>query len=130
MRFESNAKEHQDSLPTFIQWCKTQKDSQTAETYFVTKVWLPNKFPDLTLETETFRLRISHKSRLFESLMECLPSWELNGTALLVSEIEKETFDFTLEVSEVENADWEPLGDTGRKLTIRERKKTSRRKKT
>lgn len=130
MRYESNAKEHQDVLPTFIQWCKTEKDSQTADKYFVTKIWLPNKYPDITLETEVFRLRVSHKTSLFESLKDNFDGWSNSEVALSVCEIDKESLDFTLEVSDDEKATWESLGETGVKLTIQERKKTSRRKKT
>lgn len=130
MRYESNAKEHQETLPTFIQWCKTEKDSQTAEKYFVTKIWLPNKYPDITLETEVFRLRVSHKTSLFEGLKDNFDEWSNSDVALSICEIDKESFDFTLEVSESEKATWESLGETGVKLTVQERKKTSRRKKT
>lgn len=130
MRFESNAQDGQDRLPTFFQWCKANKEEKTANRYYVTKVWMPNKFPDLTLETESFRLRVNHKSPLFAELGNVLSRLSHEDAAIALCEIDKETYDFTLEVVEGEQCDWEPLGETGYRLTVREKKSRRKTKQT
>lgn len=128
MRFESNAKEGQDSLQTFFQWCKENKGKSIAQKYVVTKVWTPNKFPDLNLETEKFRLRVFHKSQTFKAISEALTKLIESGAVLAISEIDTETHDYVLEVLEGESGDWSQLGSTGWLCEVRDKpKKSSRR---
>lgn len=126
MRFEANASDGQEQKPTFFQWCKENKDQKTPLKFFVVKVWKPSKFPDLTLETEQFRLRIHHKSALFKSLIELLEQFSGDSAALAITEIDKDEYDYVLEICEGEKSDWESLGQSGWKLTIQDKPKTKR----
>ena len=131
MRFESNACDGQEQKPTFFQWCKSTKGEKTPDKLFVVKVWEPNKFPDLTLETEQFRLRVSHKSSLFSAIKDLIEQWAGEDTALAIAEIDKDGYDFVLEVCETEKAEWGGLGSSGWTLTIldKPKKTTTRRRK-
>lgn len=128
MRFEGNATDGQDSLPTFIQWCKANKDKKTPDKFVIVKVWTPNKFPDLTLETEVFRLRISHKSSVFKALEESLQEFIEQSRVLSISEIDREEYDYVIEVLEGEVGEWTELGAFGWKCTVQEKPKRARRK--
>lgn len=124
MRFESNARDGQDSLPTFFQWCKENKDQKTPLKFFVVRVWEPNKFPDITLETEQFRLRVHHKSPLFSAIRDLIDGWAHQNTAIAITEIDKVEYDFVFEISETETAEWEPLGSSGWKVTMQDKPKS------
>lgn len=126
MRFESNARDGQDFLPTFFQWCKDHSSQTTALKYTVVKIWLPNKFPDLTIETEVFRLRVSHKATIFWSVLQSIEKITKEGLVLAVSEIDKTLYDYTLEVMEGESGLWEELGEFGRKCTVQDKPKSPR----
>ena len=128
MRFQSNASDGQNNLPTFFQWCKEHLDKRTPGKFIVTKVWLPNKYPDLTLETEVFRLRISHKALIFSSVRESIDQFTDGNMVLAISEVDKESYDYTLEVLEGEVGSWTELGATGWKCEVQDKPKSSRRK--
>ena len=129
MRFECNASDGQDNLPTFFQWCKDKSSEKTALRYTVVKIWLPNKFPDLTLETEVFRLRVSHKAPVFSAIRESIGQIVDGNLLLAVSEIDKEVYDYTLEVIEGEKAFWTELGANGWKAEVQDKPKGRKRRK-
>lgn len=126
MRFESNAREGQESKPTFFGWCKENKDQKTPLKFFVVRVWEPNKFPDITLETEQFRLRVHHKSSLFSAIKDLIDQWSREDVALAITEIDKDEYDYVLEICEGESADWERLGSSGWKVTIKDKPKSTK----
>ena len=121
MRFESNATDGQESLPTFFQWCKAHLGQTIAQKHVVTKIWLPNKYPDLTIETEKFRLRVSHKALVFSSIRESVQQFVDNNLVLAVSEIDVESYDYTLEVMEGETGHWTELGTNGWQCEVAKR---------
>ena len=129
MRFESNATDGQDNLPTFFQWCKANIGKTVKQKHVVTKIWLPNKFPDLTVETELFRLRISHKAPVFSAVRESVQQFVDNNLVLAISEVDLETYDYTLEVMDGETGYWVELGTSGWKCEVAKRSSKRRSKK-
>lgn len=129
MRISANATDGQDKRPTFFQWCKTNQDKKIALKYPVQKVWIPNKFPDLTLETDAFRLRISSKSEAFKVLEQSLEGFIEQNALLAISEIDLLEYDYVIEILEGESADWTELGDFGYQLEVRDKPKRGSRAK-
>lgn len=127
MRIETNAKDGQEQKPTFFQWCKANKDKKTALIYPVEKVWIPNKYPDLTLETSAFRVRISRNSQAFKTLEDCLSGFIESDSLLAISEIDLLEYDYVIEVVESEKACWEPLGQFGYKVEVQDKPKSKSR---
>jgi hypothetical protein len=128
MRFELNASDGQEVLPTFFQFCKATLDQKTPDRFIVTKIWLPNKYPDLTLETEKFRLRISHKADVFSTIRDSVNQFVNDNMVLAVSEILKTSYDYTLEVLEGEVGDWTMLGDFGWSCEVQNKPSGKKRK--
>ena len=121
MKLKSNAYEGREKLPTFLQWCKETQSQKTALVYYVNKLWLPGMFPDLTLQTTCFRLRVHHKSPLFEAIMSELTDWIGTNTALAVTGIDKELFDFEIDSETSETATWSALGESGFMIEIEDK---------
>lgn len=128
MRIETNAKDGQVQKPTFFQWCKANQDQKIALLYPVEKVWIPNKYPDLTLETSAFRVRISSKSQAFKTLEDSLSGFIEQDALLGISEIDLLEFDYVIEVVESEKAIWTPLGDYGYQVEVQDKPKTTKRR--
>lgn len=128
MKFEVNAKDSLEQKPTFFQFCKDNKDTKLPARFYVQKIWMPNKFPTATLETEKFRVRISSKSAVWQTIEESIPEWDSRGYSLAIAEVNPETYDYTIEVVEDEYSVWSPLGQTGLELTIQPKPKTKRTK--
>lgn len=128
MRLEGNAKDGQEQLPTFFQWCKQHKGEKIAQRYVIEKVWTPNKYPDLTLETCAFRLRVSAKSSVFQELQNTLSQLIQSDSVLAISEIDLSEYDYVVEVLDGERGEWETLGEYGWKCTVLDKPKRTVRK--
>jgi len=126
MKFELNAKDGIEQKPTFVQFCKNSIGKKLPERFYIQKIWLPNQYPSATLETESFRIRISSKSSTWEAIAEQLHTWNSECFALAITEISTVTFDYTLEVVETEECIWTPLGEFGMELTITDKPKRKR----
>lgn len=126
MKFELNAKDGIEQKPTFVQFCKDSVGKKLPARFYIQKIWLPNQYPSATLETESFRIRISSKSSAWEAIRGKLCVWESACFALAVTEISTITFDYTLEVVETEECIWTPLGEFGMELKITDKPKSKR----
>lgn len=129
MRFESNAESQFEKLPSLLSYCKKNKVGSTERRYVVTTIWLPNQYPSISLDTEHFRLRISDKQALYLELLDFIESNTANEIALCVDILDAKTAKFAIDVLEGEVAEWEPLGESGWKLTIMNKPKSSKNRK-
>ena len=126
--FESKAEPAFPKLPSLLKWLSTATEAELKPTRPVAVIWLPNLYPSLTLNTEKFSLRISDKSVLFEPLLQIIPTWEDEMRVPAVRIADPSQGLFQISVLEGETAIWEPMGEFGRRLTIQNRKTTSRKK--
>ncbi|HEX7764946.1 MAG TPA: hypothetical protein VF433_15230 [Cellvibrio sp.] len=126
MKFELNAKDGIEQKPTFIQFCKDSIGKKLPNRFYVQKIWLPNKYPSATLETESFRVRISSKSHTWQTISEEMPSWVISKFALAITEVSTDSYDYSLEVVETEECIWTPLGEFGMELEIQDQPKRKR----
>ena len=123
MRIKGNVKDNQISLPSFAQFLKTIPLEDKEFRKFIRVVWFPNKFPNFTVDTESFRLRIpvSESNQLeltdeFESSIE-------SDKVLCVVFNPSQKGEWAIEELEGELGDWEELGSNGFKCSVREKPK-------
>lgn len=130
MRIESNAGDQYDRLPTFLQWIKSAPSEELKPVRYVKKLWLPNQFPNLSLDTEIYRLRLSATSPVGTYLIENCEMLEESNSALFIEVVDRKKSSFAIFVSETETASWSALGPHGYELTICEKRKGNVPKKT
>lgn len=111
-----------ESTPTFRQFCKAQGKLPKPLIKLVTKIWLPNQYPSVSLHTECFRLRIHENSDIYEALIEKLGEWEDAEACIAIRVSDTETLEFEIIELEQEGCTWNDLGDYGKELKIKERK--------
>lgn len=114
----SGSVSNSDDLPTFAHFCKSSGEEAFKPQYQIKVIWKPGLFPNFTLETERFRLRVPPSSQLFQLLEEQLEIWIDSGKSpyLRVLDPKKQTFELDfLQNTEVE---WEELGTKGWKVAL------------
>lgn len=121
MNLEGCAFDDYKKLPTFAQWLKTASDADVSPRRYVEKIWLPNTFPNFTLETEVFRLRIVETTSIGATLSQLMEELADKESAVYVEIIDKKKGLYRVGVSDDEKASWEELGQSGFKLTIQEK---------
>lgn len=121
MQLEGCAFDDYKKLPTFAQWLKTASDADISPRRFVEKIWLPNTFPNFTLETEVFRLRVVETSAIGATLSQLMEELADEESAVYVEIINKAKGLYRIGVADDEKASWETLGESGFKLTIQDK---------
>ena len=116
--------EFEPELPTFRSFCKNAPDEYENVRYPVVKVWYPNKFPSLSLETEKFRLRISQESGLYGEILELVQQWEEAGAVPYVAVTSTSAMEWELDAFPNETGEWEEVGEFGRRVKVNDRKKS------
>lgn len=112
-------------LPTLKQFLKTiPKKDKLPELYIVTKIWYPNQYPNFSLETERFIVRVNENSQLGTELLQLWEQIEDEEWCLGIKVVNRSFGEFELVNHETERCTWEDLGRYGRKLTVQERKKS------
>jgi len=86
---------------------------------FISKVeviWLPNRWPNYTIDTEDYRLRIVESSSLYTSFQGLLKNYMDEGIPMQVSILDS---DGTFDIDKIpeKQCKWEPLSSTGVKMT-------------
>ena len=115
-----------EDVPSFRQYCKSLKDFENPIISYVQKLWLPNQYPSVSLVTERFLLRIHAKSDIYAPLLECLEEWEHSEACIFVRLLDPKSYEFEVDCLEDESSTWTELGDFGREIVVKERKKRSR----
>lgn len=121
MQLEGCAFDDYKKLPTFAQWLKVASDADVRPRRFVEKIWLPNTFPNFTLETEVFRLRVVETSAIGTTLSQLMEELADEESAVYVEVIDKAKGLYRIGVADDEKASWETLGESGFKLTIQDK---------
>lgn len=113
MRISGDVRDNQIKLPSLLQWIKTIPSDSPVLHKVVKLVWFPNQFPNFTVDTESFRLRIStdrfdeaELTDFFESSIE-----EKKVLCVVVDPAEKGKW--SIEELEDEIGEWEQLGAAG-----------------
>lgn len=120
-----------DNLPSFKQFCTSVSKDVEGTFYVVKFVWKPSLYPNFTLDTEKFRLRVPETSGLYSVLELSLPDLVESDSLLAISPTSLASRTFVLTTLDNERAIWEPLGTKGWKLAVQEkRSKKSRASKT
>lgn len=115
-----------EKLPTLIKFLESEKSTKLKLKYAVMKIWFPNKFPALCLETEDFRVNVDEANPMFDSLLK-LCHRVTDGDfsiAIVVNSDRDGGFGITTMGT---TGKWETLGKTGFKFVI---DKTQKRSKT
>lgn len=120
-QWKSELHNQSDSVPTLKAWLRGVSGEQLEKWHIVKVIWLPNKFPSLTLEVESFRLRLSESDFLYSLVEETIDEWEENRTVLALQPQNKRGTEVILSTLDDERCDWEPLGDFGWKAVRIER---------
>lgn len=71
----------QEKLPTLRQYLKTNGKTKRPKKFLVCKIWIPNKYPSYSLETEHFRASVGKSTALGKVLRD-------NWSELVRSEID------------------------------------------
>ena len=108
------------SVPTFIQFCKEVRANPPKRKFPVVRVWYPNAYPSVSIETEKFRLRISDQNPCYLEVLDFLESAEGEKKLPCVELVSAEKFAWRLDLLPKEIALWEPLGEHGRTLSVEE----------
>jgi len=112
-----------EDVPTFKEYCKNLEDFQNPIVSYVHKIWRPNKYPSISLTTDSYLLRIHQKSDIFADLLECIAEWEEEEACVFVRLLDPKTLEFEIDSLEGEKSTWAPLGDYGSELTIQPKKR-------
>lgn len=110
-------------LPTFRQWCKEANEHLLKPARPVKLIWLPNRYPSFSLETEVFRLRIDDSNPNYESMLTWIESQTNLERVIAIWPTSKERYAYKIDVLPGERAFYEALGDFGLKLTRVEKAK-------
>lgn len=113
--------------PTLRQFSKLYPDRRP-KVCTVTTIFLPGRYPNLTLVTETgFKVSILEDNPMYSVIRSSVEDWS-NGLVCLViipSDWEKGSFDVSINTDEC--ADWEAKS-WGYRLTVKEKPKSRARK--
>ena len=109
MQLEGCAFDDYKKLPTFAQWLKTASDSDVSPRRYVEKIWLPNTFPNFTLETEVFRLRVNETSSIGATLSQLVDELADKESAVYVEVLDKKKGLYRVGISDDEKASWEEM---------------------
>lgn len=66
----------EEKKPTLKQYLKEKKGKNRPKQFLVVKVWLPNRYPSFSLETEHFRATVGVKSPFGQLLQQNLEELE------------------------------------------------------
>lgn len=124
--FEGRIKDDVSQLPTFAQWIKSSNSAEHKPIRPVVKVWLPNRFENLTFETEVFRLRVDKRNPIYEPLIKSIPAAVEQEVCLAIKILDATQGEYSIISLQGETADWEELGAFGYKLTVKEKKRSKR----
>ena len=54
----------EEKTPTLKQYLKKMGDKKLPNSFLITKIWFPNKYPNYGIEADLFRFSVSTKSKL------------------------------------------------------------------
>lgn len=116
MPFGSYDAEKRAKLPTFLQYCNDAPKSVEGKTKFgVEIIWLPGKFPNVTLQTHAFRFVCSESNQLYADTIEyaksCVDSGVCARLDIVIDSLEEKRI--TVSESTRVKGCWEKVGSLG-----------------
>lgn len=130
MAITGNAISDFEKLPTLRAYCKSKGKEAQLGSKIIQLVWFPNKYPSLSVDTESYRLRIPCKAGNDAELLDFFESAISSGQVLVVRITDAEKFAYEIDVLPNELGEWEEIGDHGQKCVVQERPKSKRRSKS
>lgn len=119
MPFGTYEAERPVKLPTFLQYLKLCGKGVENKTKFAVEiVWLPGKFPNITLQTNAFRFICSETHVLYGELLEYFKNDDVFSGAKQIYIVISSIKEASIEISESSkvNGNWETLGTTAYKF--------------
>lgn len=115
--------------PTLLKWLESEDSVKLKQKYWVKKIWIPNKFPTLTFETEDFRLPIDESNPIFTGLMKLVEEIvdSDQAIAVVVSPDRDGGFGITTDGSQ---GKWEQFTSTGYEFKMSQKQTVSRKHRT
>lgn len=113
-------------VPSFLKWLVSASNDDLKPIRPVTKLWLPNQYKSLTLETEVFRLRITDQSPIYEAILNCYEEWVREDSVIAIKINDRKLRTYSIVGMESEAGTWESMGDYGWKCTIQDKPKGKR----
>lgn len=101
--------------PTLYQWIREAKIKKYPVETKVDVIWLPNRWPNYTIDTTLFRLRISEDSSLFKAFSELLETYMKEGIPMQVSVLDEEG-NWDIDRIPDKQTTWEKISTTGVKM--------------
>lgn len=102
-----------EKLPTIRQFVKQTTRSKYKSDGVVELVWIPGKFRNFTLQTDSFRILVSEKHEFFEGLGEIFRGSDVNACGIRVEVSDWKGAAYTLHELLEDDGYWEPIGDSG-----------------
>ena len=109
-------------LPTFLKWLKSEPFNVEGKLKVVTMVWFPSEYPNITIDTECFRLRIPITGDNAEEVQEWFSLSFQQDEVLAVRIDDKKLGKFSVINIPGERGAWEPVGETGYRCTVQEKR--------
>jgi hypothetical protein len=116
MAWTSELANENDSLPTIKQWMKSVSREALDCTFILKIVWLPNLYPNISLDTEAFRVRLSPGNFLFDVVQQNIEDWIDNDRVIGIQIESRIPLKLTLLELEKDCASWDELGEHGYKI--------------
>lgn len=126
--FSGSAESQFKKLPSFLQYCKQNKFSAEKGVKVVTTIWLPNLYESISFDTEYFRLRITPSADFYQELLQAVADWEKSELVPAIRITSAEKFAYILDTLPGELAHWEHLGESGRRITVLNRKQATKKR--
>ena len=127
MEFTGSDSKKTVTLPTFRKWLTTQSKEVEGTCHVVNFVWFPNLYPNFTLDTDYYRLRISTEGIDQEKMEEQFNEVFELEQVLAVHIDDKKSAGYSLRTLDGESGEWETIGEAGYKFTIHEKKSSKKR---
>lgn len=129
MALQLHAESQFEKLPSLLSYCKSKGKEAEKGIALITTVWFPNKFPNLSLDCEKYRIRISSKGDNASEIIDYIESAISEEKVLFCRITDAKNYAYEIDVLENETATWTNLGDYGRQCKVDDRPVKSKRSK-
>ena len=123
MRISGDEKDNQVKLPSLLLWLKTIPSDSPIVHKVIKRVWFPNQFPNFTVDTESFRLRISTERFDETELTDFFESAVEKKAVLCIVVDPAKKGKWEVEELEGEIGEWDELGGWGYKCSVADKPK-------
>lgn len=116
--FQGSTDDEYKSLMTFKTYCAEFPYEAEKGIKVVRLIWLPNKFPSITLETDRFRLRVSDRMEFYPLLIQEVEKWIEEDAVIGIRIASAERRSYAIDLLPGERAVWYPVGTYGLRAEI------------